>query len=264
MARQPGLALQLAMLALAGLGSACQGFAAPGGFGDEGTDTSTAPPDLPQAECDVRRYDDCDAGQKCSWVVDDSGVSEPRCVPLLGELEAGEACTTIGESDDCANHHICWGTDAEGQGTCVDYCSTGLACESADDVCSVSDGGDLFLCLAQCDPVAQDCAEGWGCYPDANKRWACDRDRSGETGTHGDPCTCLNCCDPGLICMAGMLVIDEDCGPEGAENCCGEICDLDDPQPPEDVCPVEGEWCRPFYDADEVIQGYEKVGVCED
>lgn len=245
---------------------ACRGIAAGGEFGDEGTETDALAPDLAVAECDVRRFGDCDEGFKCSWVGDPSGAGEgaPGCVPLLGERGEGEACTLSGDSDDCANHRVCWGADADGQGgVCVEFCSTQLGCDDPLAICSVSNGSQLYLCLPKCDPLIQDCAEGQGCYPDDNKRWACDRDRSGDAGVHGDPCACINCCDPGLVCMPGMRVDAEGCGPEGSPGCCGQVCDLDDQGPPEEVCPTPDERCRAYYDASAVLKGYEKVGLCE-
>jgi hypothetical protein len=241
----------------------CKPSTEPGGFEDDLDTGDAAPPDLPQSECDPRRSDDCEDGFKCSYVVDPEFGPINRCVALLGDALAGEPCELIGESDDCANHHICWATDTdELAGVCVSFCSSMLTCQNPLDTCSVSNGDLLSLCLPKCDPLVQDCAPGWGCYADDYKRWACDRDRSGNGGAHGQPCACLNCCDPGLMCLAGALVDAESCGPEGSVGCCGQVCMLGEVRPAEPVCPTELEQCEPFYPSDEVLMGYGHIGIC--
>jgi hypothetical protein len=242
----------------------CRGSLEPGGFEDDLDSGDAAPPDLPQSECDPWRFDGCEDGFKCSYVVDPELGPLNRCVALLGDALAGEPCETIGESDDCANHHLCWATDADGQaGECVSFCSGAGTCEDPLDTCSVSNDDLLPLCLPKCDPLVQDCSAGWGCYADDYKRWACDLDRSGDGGAHGQPCDCLNCCDPGLLCLPGVLVDAEGCGPEGAVGCCAQVCMLQEDVPPvEGACPGELEQCEPFYSSDSILMGYDDVGVC--
>ena len=256
-------------LGVCALALACQSSGAPGGFEDDmGTgDTdevgNTVPPDLPQTECNPRRFDDCGPGKKCSYVADTPLGPTNRCVELLGEGVTGEVCERIGDSDSCANHHICWASDANGQGVCTPFCNLGLVCGGAGEICSVSTAGLLTLCLPKCHPFFQDCDAGWGCYPDDYARWACDRDQSGDLGAHGQPCTCLNCCDPGLACVPGMLVDAEGCGVDGADGCCAQICDLEDEAPPETVCATEAERCNAYYKSNAVLMGYGSVGICE-
>ena len=126
-------------------------------------------------------------------------------------------------------------------------------------MCSVASEGLLPLCLPGCDPLVQDCYAGWGCYPDPGRRWVCDVDRSAELGAHGDPCACLNCCDPGLACLSGAIVDADGCGgEEGAAGCCGAICDLEQTS----TCPGAAEQCEPFYEDDAVMMGFEQVGLC--
>ncbi len=251
------LALVLAV-ALAG----CRSSTEPGGFEDDLDSGDATPPDLLQSECDPRRASDCEDGSKCTHVVDPELGPSNRCVPLLGDALAGEPCEQIGESDDCADHHLCWATDIEGLGVCVAFCSSTLTCEDALDTCSVSNQDLLSLCLPKCDPIAQDCAPDWGCYPDDYQRWACDRDRSGDIGAHGDACACLNCCDPGLVCLPGALVDAESCGPEGAAGCCAQLCELQDGVPVDESCPTELESCRQFHDANASLMGYAHIGIC--
>lgn len=241
----------------------CRSGAEPGGFEDDLDAGEVPPPDLPQPACDPLRDDVCEAGFKCSYVIDPESGPSNRCVELHGDGVAGEPCEKLGDSDDCADQHLCWATDDEGIGVCVEYCSLMLTCESELDTCSVSNNDLLALCLPECDPVLQDCAPEWGCYADDYQRWACDRDRSGAGGAHGQPCDCLNCCDPGLVCLPGAIVDAEGCGPDGAAGCCAKVCELDiDGVPVEPSCPTEREQCEPFYDSAAVLMGYEHVGVC--
>ncbi|NVB40885.1 hypothetical protein G6O69_23805 [Pseudenhygromyxa sp. WMMC2535] len=223
-------------------------------------------PDLPAPSCDPRRDDMCEPGFKCSYVDDPVIGPTNRCVPLAGEGEADELCTRVGESDTCGEHGLCWALEPGGDtGICVDFCSSMLSCLDPDKVCTISNGGLLPLCLERCHPLLQDCLPSWGCYPDSNERWACDRDRSGPSGGHGDPCDCLNCCDPGLMCVPGPQVDDEDCAKGGALGCCAQICDLGDEgtdAEEEGPCPTPLEQCRAVYASDETIPGYEEVGVC--
>jgi hypothetical protein len=242
----------------------CRPSTEPGGFEDDLDTGEATPPDLLQSECDPRRESDCEDGSKCSYVVDPEFGPINRCVALLGDGIAGEPCEQIGDSDDCANHHLCWATDVDGlAGVCVSFCSTALTCESPLDTCAVSNGDLLSLCLPKCDPIAQDCAPGWGCYPDDYQRWACDRDRSGDIGAHGQACTCLNCCDPGLICLAGALVDGEECGAEGAPGCCAQLCALEDGAPVDESCPTELERCESFYDGSTAPLDYDHIGICQ-
>jgi hypothetical protein len=239
----------------------CRTSESAGEFEDDAGQDEAEPPDLPQPECDPRRSDDCPSGQKCSYVADGEFGPTDRCVELLGEKLEGESCVQIGDSDDCAAQRICWATDADGNGgICVGFCDTGLTCELDGELCSVANGGLLPLCLPRCNPLVQDCIDGWGCYPDPGQRWVCDLDRSGAAGAHGEACECINCCDPGLACMAGVTVDAEGCGGDGAAGCCAVVCNTD---AVEDSCPTELEDCDPFYEPDALLMGYENVGICQ-
>jgi hypothetical protein len=247
----------LASAAVALLG--CSGSGNAGEFEDDANQDEGLPPDLPQPQCDPRREIDCPSGQKCSYVVDEEHGPTNRCVDLLGAKLEGESCERIGDSDDCAAHRICWATATDGSaGICIGYCDDGLSCELDGVVCSVANDGLLPLCLPRCDPLAQDCYAGWGCYPDPNLRWVCDVDRSGALGGHGDACECLNCCDPGFMCLAGAMVDAKGCGGEGSAGCCGSICATNQ----DAACPGEAERCRAFYPANQLMMGYEHVGTC--
>lgn len=238
---------------------ACSQGGNAGDFEDDAGDDEALPPDLPEPDCDPRRADDCPDDAKCSYVVDARLGPTNRCVLLHGDKLEGESCERIGDSDDCANHHLCWAADQQGKaGICVSFCDPALVCAQPGKVCSVANYGLLPLCLPSCDPLAQDCAAGWGCYPDASRRWVCDVDRSGPTGQHGDPCECINCCDPGLACLSGALIDAEGCGTPELPSCCGLICNHQQ----QSSCPSEAERCQPFYPGDELMLGLENVGTC--
>lgn len=235
-----------------------------GGFEDDGRDGEQGealPPDLPQSACDPRRTDGCGVDHKCRYVVDPELGPLNRCVPLIGDGIAGDPCELSGDSDSCANHHLCWMLDDAGHGTCVEYCSTALACGDPLALCAVSNDGLLPLCLTRCDPLLQDCPAGQGCYPDDYQRWACDRDQSGQAGEHGDACACLNCCDPGRICLPGAVIDADGCGgDDGAAGCCGDLCMLGEGM--DEMCTADNERCEAYYAGGSVQMGYELVGVC--
>ncbi|MCA9685870.1 MAG: hypothetical protein KC457_27080 [Myxococcales bacterium] len=262
----PAAAKLLALALFALISGACRSGVVDGGFEDDGTGaTGLPPPDLPRPECDPRRSDDCDEGFKCSYLVDPEIGPTNRCVPLVGDGQVGDPCEAVGDSDTCGNHLLCWGWEPDGNlGLCFEFCNAALTCSEPGMVCSVSTDALLPLCLHRCDPLIQDCLPTWGCYPDPGKRWSCDRDHSGPGGGHGDPCECLNCCDPGFICVAGTLVDAEGCGIDGAIGCCTEVCQLPDlkagEEPP--ICPGEFEGCAPFYTGNSTLGGYERVGYC--
>lgn len=237
-----------------------------GNFEDDAEDTGGVLPDLLEAECLPRStgfVGGCGADEKCGYVVDAEFGPTGRCVPLIDEGLTGEPCTVIGESDTCRSGALCWAIDPEtSEGVCIDYCTAFLTCDNPDKVCLVAEEGLLALCLDPCLPTEADaCPPGWGCYDSPAGRWGCDRDYSGEGGGHGSPCECINCCDPGLICEPAGLIDAPDCMVEGAIGCCAEVCELATEGQPEPICPGEGETCRAYY-TDQVLAGYEHVGVC--
>lgn len=241
-----------------------------GNFEDEVGDTGNAPPDLPKLECLPRSSGfagECESDEKCRYLVDAEFGPTGHCVPVISEGVAGEPCTVEGETDTCRAGAVCWAIDLEtGVGVCMDYCTAFLTCEDPDKVCLVGEDGLLALCLDPCLPTEPEaCPPGWGCYDSPAGRWGCDRDYSGEGGAHGSPCDCVNCCDPGLICQQIGLVDAPDCVDSGALGCCTEVCELADGTQegePEPICPSsENETCRPYY-GEQVLAGYERVGVC--
>jgi hypothetical protein len=113
-------------------------------------------------------------------------------------------------------------------------------------------GGDHVLSndVESCDPLAQDCGGGMGCYVgSADSLFECQLIDWGIS--EGLPCTDVNDCLPGLLCMSSML--QPDC--EGEIACCARLCDLDNP-----VCPV-GTICLSYFQ-DGTPPAYDNVGVC--
>jgi hypothetical protein len=157
---------------------------------------------------------------------------------------------------------MCWNTDENGEGTCEDMCTGSVdapLCEDPDDICALANGGAIALCLAACDPLAQDCAiDNEVCYP-INDSWACAPNASGdEIGLYGDPCGFINGCDAGFICMdASMFTACTGTG------CCTQVCDHLAPTSDEECTALDpGQLCEAWYVEGQAPPGYESVGAC--
>lgn len=183
-----------------------------------------------------------------------------KCVPLLGDQAVGEPCTYGGVeegTDDCNATSMCWNTvEIEGEllGTCTPFC-TGTpdtpGCPVEGYFCNLTGDGTLSLCLQTCDPLAQDCGAGLGCYW-SNVEFICTV-TAGDLAT-GAPCGFVNDCAPGNSCIDGELF--PDC--EGSA-CCAAFCDLDlGDGPCDDV--INGTVCTPYFE--EPPPGYETLGAC--
>ena len=114
------------------------------------------------------------------------------------------------------------------------------------------------LCLPQCDPLLQNCAEGSACYP-GDEGFVCVPDASGpELGAYGDACEFTNACDPSLLCIGAAAV-------PGCESsrCCSDFCDMADPEPSSGCGGVaQGQECIAFFPEGQAQPGYEDVGFC--
>ncbi|MCX4242327.1 ribulose phosphate epimerase [Paraliomyxa miuraensis] len=222
-------------------------------------------------ECDIFAQD-CPPGEKCMPWANDGGSAwnATRCSPIaMNPGQPGDECTVEGSGtsgiDDCDLGSMCWDVDPETNvGTCVAMCTgdeSNPICEDPDTSCAIANDGAIVLCLPNCDPILQDCAEGQACYP-IQDAWSCAPDASGESGVYGDPCEFINVCDPGLICLgAGAVPPGEAC--EGAAGCCTEVCDLTDPTG-DAQCSGQagGQTCQPWYEEGSAPPGYEDVGAC--
>jgi len=213
-------------------------------------------------ECDLF-LQDCPRGEKCMpWANDGSSWNDLRCSPIAEDPDAvGEPCTVEGSAvsgiDSCAAASMCFYVDPEtNAGTCVAFC-VGSADNPMCDPgfwCAMNGDGALALCIADCDPLLQDCAEGQACHH-VNGNFACVPDDSGDMGLPGDPCEFVNACDPGTFCAEEGLVP----GCEGAIGCCTPFCDTTSNDPW--YC-LPGQECMPWYEEGAAPPGYEHVGGC--
>jgi hypothetical protein len=233
---------------------------------DEGMTFITPDDFIGAIECDIWA-DDCPVGTKCMPWANDGGNAwnATTCSPLAEDPhEPGEPCTVEGNGvsgiDDCEARAMCWNVDEEtNMGECVAFCSGSEAnpvCKGACETCPLSAEGVLILCLPNCDPLAQDCDDGQGCYPWADE-FICSPDAGGAAGGVGEPCEYTNVCDPGTACIPAEQVP----GCEGSYGCCSPYCDAGIGAP----CPaeLEGTECIPWLEDGEAppcAAGI--VGVC--
>ena len=233
-----------------------------------------ASPDLAEgSECDIFAQD-CSAGLKCSpWAIDGDSYSywnATRCTLIVDHpAEIGEPCHAVGSRtsgiDDCGLGALCYFVDIETlEGTCLPLCEgspSNTYCSDPGFACDIVDGDSLVMCLPLCDPLAQACDEGRGCYP-IHSRWQCVLDGSSELGAYGDPCLFDNQCAPGLVCLDDSTVPPgQAC--EGATECCTEICDLSDPAGDLQCAGAAGgQICVPWYAEGTAPPGFEDVGAC--
>jgi hypothetical protein len=201
---------------------------------------------------------DCPEGEKCvPYASSGAGWDALKCVPVLGDQAAGEPCIYDGlteSTDDCDATSWCFAVDENGNGTCHLFCggSEGRPDCPPMSACTISGAGVVNICIATCDPVAQDCPDGSACY------WTTENFLCGPTTEDvptGEGCTFVNDCAEGNICVDAMNVPDCD-GP----SCCAEFCDLElgDSQ----CAALPGTVCAPFFEPDMIPPEYAHVGVC--
>jgi hypothetical protein len=219
-------------------------------------------------ECDLFAQD-CPDGEKCMPWANNGGTAwnATRCSMIADNPgQPGDECTVEGTGvsgiDDCDIGVMCWDVDPKTNvGTCVAMCTgdeSNPICEDPDTTCAIANDGAIILCLPNCDPLLQDCADGQACYP-INEAWSCAPDASGpDQGLYGDACEYLNACDVGLACLNTKAVGDI-CDPASG-GCCGVVCDITAPN----MCPgmAAGQVCETWYPEGMIPPGYENVGVC--
>jgi hypothetical protein len=205
---------------------------------------------------------DCAEGDKCVPYASSGGTWDAnKCVPVLGSQSAGEPCTSDGiveATDDCDATSFCWNVeevDGEMLGTCFDFCqgSADMAECPEGYYCPISSDGAINLCFQTCDPIAQDCQDGFGCYW-GGVAFTCIF--TVEPGiADGQPCGYVNDCLPGSYCIDASF-IPACTGPA----CCSPFCDLGlgDAQ----CATVPGTSCTPFWELGEAPRGDEHVGIC--
>lgn len=222
-----------------------------------------SPPDAGSADTPCSPWDqDCTLGHKCTYYdgQGDGVWNATKCVPIAPDPDpVGAACTVVHSPlsglDSCDRGAMCWGIDVQtGLGRCEAQCRGTQADPVCPDPRTHCVGHFFGLCLADCDPLLQDCREGDGCYPLA-EGLECAPDASGPIGRFGDPCDSSNACNVGMLCAAAVGVP----GCEGPSGCCTSWCELDsftcaliDPQ-------LE---CVPWYEPGHAPPGRELVGSC--
>lgn len=228
---------------------------------DTDTDTDTDPdptfvPDHPpcfggfkcQVSCDPI-LQDCPDGEKCAPYASGGELWDAtKCVPVLGDLAPGEACSYDGRvaaTDDCDASSICY------DGICRPFCTGSHNDPScpAGFGCTAGPESALSLCLELCDPLAQDCTIG-SCYWHTN-HFLCNPTGDVEIG---EPCGYfVNDCSPESACVGASALP----GCIGS-SCCSPLCDLDQP----DCASLPGTECVAWFEAGQAPVGLEHVGVC--
>ena len=222
----------------------------------------------PPIACDPWAQD-CPEGEKCmpyeADPVDTYVWDALGCFPLVANAkQPGDSCTVVENGvsgqDDCAKGAMCMGVDEETlQGVCIAMCEGTPAvprCADTSTTCIIANDGVILVCLPQCDPLVQDCAEGEGCYESGTGGFFCFAQDETATGdaAYGAPCMTLNYCNPGLMCAPAATV------PGCAEEyCCTEFCDASDDA---EQCSGDGQACVPYFAADAAPPGFTDVGVC--
>ncbi len=230
----------------------------PSTSGDEQSSGVFVPnPDVESAtECDPF-LQDCEPGHKCAPYSSSGGSWDAnKCVPILGDGAPGEPCTYDGvveATDSCDATSMCWyiaKDDDQMIGRCTPFCAGTPdvpSCPSGSS-CSISCDGSLNVCIANCNPLEQDCL-GTGCFWDGGN-FNCIF--TSQDIPEGEPCGFINDCAAGLMCAAAEVV--PDC--QGSA-CCAAFCNLDEPK-----CALEGTECTAFFEQGTAPPGYENVGVC--
>lgn len=196
------------------------------------------------------------------WANDGGGIwNATRCSPVEPNPgQVGDACTVQGSGvsglDSCDVGVMCFDVDPEtNEGVCVEICGGSEAnptCQTPDTTCTISNGSSLVLCQAICNPLANECADGEGCYF-VTEASVCAPDASGNMGAAGDPCEFINACDDGLFCAGGAAV--EGCDSFG---CCTSFCAVGD----DSMC-ADGQSCVEFFpDGSTPASCLEGLGAC--
>lgn len=186
-----------------------------------------------------------DAPLECDVLAQDCGVKGYACynpdAPYCaksGALMPGEACQGNQQSE-CAAGSVCVEDyNARDAFACADYCDArdttspnfcGKACTGSYIYIEDHQSGEIAggFCEpgtgASCDPIAQDCAMGQGCYS-----WQPSRCLAGGELTQGALCKFSNDCTPGLACIGSTS--DHYCSPycdrstTTGEKACATLC----------------------------------------
>lgn len=216
------------------------------------SETSADTPDMPgdPEGCDVWMQD-CPDGHKCVPADEEFAVYE--CVPVVGDQAPGEPCVYDFEAelDDCDASSICLTAAFVGD-LCFEQCTGSLEAPMCPQgqVCRIS--GPIVICTDACDPIGQDCDEGFGCFW-FDSQFSCIP--TTENIPTGEPCSFPNDCAPGLLCVDGTTL--PSCA--GAE-CCTAYCDLS--MGVMGCVNQPGTACVAFLEDGVAPAGYENLGIC--
>jgi hypothetical protein len=183
---------------------------------------------------------DCPAGSKCTYVRQEN-VTSRRCVPEPeGAVVEGGACQSTATPegdfyDTCKAGLYCTDRAAPDGGTaftCRKFCHRSEQCTAPGDCIEVLrfSGSDEWPRVCgeagpACDPLAQGCANGLGCYPSPRSGPVCVTAGAMEDGS---PCTYSNDCRPGSACMkngAGWMCRRLCRAPSGEPGCASGRCE---------------------------------------
>lgn len=230
--------------------------------GGDPSDTGGDPPGenflLPPGEepgCDPWAQD-CPAGFKCAAEgpppLEHDSVA---CTAIVPEPDqAGEPCQVLVQGhlgpDTCDAGLFCW------NGTCTELCQG----SQNDPVCDPGTQCVVFplpLCLANCDPLLQDCQANETCVGsvDSGQTFICLPLADPPFEQTFDPCGYPTTCDAGLVCVSPEGAVECDAQDVG---CCTPYCQLGAPN----NCPGAGQVCLPWHDPGQAPPGLEEVGVC--
>lgn len=210
--------------------------------------------DIPVVEACDPWVQDCVPGEKCVPYAAGGGTwNANKCVPVLGDKAVGDECIWDGimaATDDCDGESACWGM-IDNIGTCTAFCEgtpQNPICPEG-TICSISNQGSVTFCLEGCNPITQDmCPDGNGCYYDG-VAFSCAPTTSDIPA--GDPCSFINDCEAGLVCLDGSVV------PGCTDSaCCAEFCDLDCP-----LCSDPQAECVALFQGNAPV-GDDDVGAC--
>ncbi len=213
-----------------------------------GTDGSTGDPTACPAvygPCNAFAEDSCDTGECRPYGLGGNlaGVAcveqPPTAQPLLLGDPCSHTCADFFGEDACPPRSICDPfSDAP---TCVRLCGGSPPDYDCDEEtpCQVHDtpNGTFGICAPECDLIDQDCPTGQTCLPNAEGDAPMCFPAPSEGGEQGLPCTVINGCDVGLVCLPSELIgCDE-------PACCTALCDLESPKGV--GCP-DGLTCGPY------------------
>ena len=191
-------------------------------------DAPDAPGSSPVGECSVIAQD-CPAGLRCVPYdsTDNGSWDSTRCVGV-GAQGLGDPCTCPGGDcaageDDCGLGYTC--LPGSNGSFCFELCGCSYANPTCDEtpnaVCSITNENALAICTPACNPLDLDsCPTGFTCVDSG----------AGETGfscfgaigsARGAPCTSINSCLPGDVCVTSELL--SFCDPENI-GCCVPFC----------------------------------------